>query len=104
MIIKIPKLSFVVLVCTSGSGRARFARSNLLPTNSLVRFLPGLVSDDENNQAFTPMRFEVLNFIARQRLARGSAQRSSTAQCQTDARGPLVGVGPQYHVLPVRSS
>jgi len=62
----IQKLSFVVLIGVSGSGKSTFARKHFKPTEILSSdFCRGLVSDDENSQAATRMPFELLHFIAR---------------------------------------
>ena len=51
---KIPKLSLVVLMGSSGSGKSTFARKHFLPTEVLSSDdCRGLVSDDENDQAAT---------------------------------------------------
>ena len=68
---------------------------------AVVRLLPGLVSDDENDQSATDDAFAVLHFVAAQRLARGQAD---GRRCdQRAARGAQAAgrAGREYHVLPV---
>ena len=65
----IPELSLVVLVGVTGSGKSTFARAHFRPTEVISSdFCRGLVADDENDQSATPAAFEVLHFIAGQRL------------------------------------
>ncbi|HTQ09036.1 MAG TPA: AAA family ATPase, partial [Fimbriimonadaceae bacterium] len=70
--IQLPKLSLVVLIGASGSGKSTFARKHFLPTEVLSSDqCRGIVSDDENSQHATNDAFDVLYFILRKRLARG---------------------------------
>lgn len=102
MQIKIPKLSLVVLIGASGSGKSTFAREHFLPTEILSSdFCRGLVSDDENNQAATDDAFEVLNFIAAKRLAAGRLTVIDATNVQPESRQPLVRLAREFHVLPV---
>jgi protein phosphatase len=72
MLIKIPRLSLVVLIGPSGSGKSTFARRHFLPTEVLSSdACRGMVGDDENDQAVTKEAFEVLRFVAGKRLALG---------------------------------
>jgi protein phosphatase len=102
MEIKIPGLSFVVLIGPSGSGKSTFARKHFLPTEVLSSdFCRGLVSDDENNQKATNDAFSVLHFIARKRLAAGKLTVVDATNVQAEARKPLVEIAREYHCLPV---
>ena len=66
----IPELSLVVLVGVTGSGKSTFARTHFKPTEVISSdFCRGLVADDENDQSATPAAFELLHYIAGQRLA-----------------------------------
>src|SRR5690242_16997211 len=70
--ITIPELSMVVLIGPSGAGKSTFAHRHFKPTEVLSSdYCRGLVSDDENDQAATADAFEVLQFVARKRLAAG---------------------------------
>lgn len=74
MNINIPKLSLVVLVGASGSGKPSFARAYFKPTEVISSdFCRGLISDDENNQAATTDAFEVLHYIAAKRLTQAAS-------------------------------
>lgn len=102
MDIKIPNLSFVVLIGPSGSGKSTFAKKHFLPTEVLsADFCRGLVSDDENDQKATTDAFEVLHFIARKRLACGKLTVVDATNVQPEARKPLVAIAREYHCLPV---
>ena len=102
MHIKIPKLSLIVLVGPSGSGKSSFARRHFLPTEVLSSdYCRGLVSDDENDQAATNDAFEVLHFVAAKRLARGHLTVIDATNVQPESRRPLVQLAKKYHCLPV---
>jgi len=102
MEIKIPKLSLVVLVGVSGSGKSTFAKKHFLPTEILSSdYCRGLVSDDENAQAATTDAFDVLHFIGAKRLAAGKLTVIDATNVQPEARKPLVELARQYHALPV---
>lgn len=102
MQISIPKLSLVVLIGASGSGKSTFARKHFLPTEVLSSdYCRGLVSDDENNQAATNDAFEVLHFVAAKRLTRGHLTVIDATNVQPEARSPLVQLARKYHCLPV---
>jgi polynucleotide kinase-phosphatase len=102
MQIKIPKLSFVVLIGPSGSGKSTFARKHFLPTEVISSdFCRGLVSDDENAQSATNDAFDVLNYIASKRLARGLLTVIDATNVQAESRRPLVELARKYHCLPV---
>jgi protein phosphatase len=102
MLIKVPKLSLVVLIGPSGSGKSTFARKHFLPTEVLSSdYCRGLVSDDENDQAATQDAFSVLHFIAAKRLALGKLTVVDATNVQPEARKPLVELARQFHCLPV---
>lgn len=102
MNISIPKLSLVVLVGPSGSGKSSFARKHFLPTEILSSDVcRGLVSDDENSQSATNDAFDVLNFIAEKRLAAGKLTVIDATNVQSRSRGPLVALAKKFHMLPV---
>ncbi|QDU80471.1 Bis(5'-nucleosyl)-tetraphosphatase PrpE [asymmetrical] [Polystyrenella longa] len=102
MQVKIPKLSLVVLVGPSGAGKSTFARKHFLPSEILSSdYCRGLVSNNENDQTATRDAFEVLNFIAAKRLARGHLTVIDATNIHADARKPLVRLAREYHCLPV---
>jgi protein phosphatase len=102
MLIKIPKVSLVVLIGPSGSGKSTFARRHFKPTEIVSSdACRGMVSDNENDQAVTNQAFELLQFIAAQRLALGRLTVIDATNVQPEARKPLVELARRYHVLPV---
>jgi protein phosphatase len=102
MMIKIPKLSLVILVGPSGSGKSTFGKKHFLPTEILSSdACRGMVGDDENDQAVTKDAFEVLRFIAGKRLALGKLTVIDATNVQPEARKPFVELARQYHCLPV---
>lgn len=102
MKITLPRLSLVVLIGASGSGKSMFAARHFRETEVLSSdACRALVSDDENDQAATKDAFEVLHFIAGKRLAGGRLAVVDATNVQREARRPLVELARAYHVLPV---
>ena len=102
MNISIPKLSLVVLIGPSGSGKSTFALKHFLPSEVLSSdYCRGLVSDNENDQTATTDAFDVLNYVAAKRLARGRLTVVDATNVQPEARAPLVALARKYHCLPV---
>ncbi|UYM06161.1 polynucleotide kinase-phosphatase [Solicola gregarius] len=100
--LRIPELSLVVLIGVSGSGKSTFAARHFAPTQVLSSdFCRGIVSDDENDQAATKDAFDVLDYIAGKRLARGLLTVVDATNVQQAARGSLVQVARDHDVLPV---
>ena len=67
--VQIPELALVVLIGPSGSGKSTFARKHFAATEILSSdYFRGLVADNENDQTSTKDAFEILHFIARNRL------------------------------------
>jgi protein phosphatase len=101
MNLTIPELSLVVLIGVSGSGKSTFARTHFKPTEVISSdFCRGLVADDENDQSATPAAFELLRFIAGQRLAAGRLTVIDATNVQPEARRDLVTLAREYDVLP----
>jgi protein phosphatase len=100
--IKIPELSLVALVGTTGSGKSTFAARHFRPTEVLSSdVFRGLVGDDENDQSVTAQAFEALYAVAGQRLKLGRLTVIDATNLQPDARAQLVALARQHHVLPV---
>ncbi|HEY2147553.1 MAG TPA: AAA family ATPase, partial [Pirellulales bacterium] len=98
MKISLPKLSLVVLIGPSGSGKSTFAGKHFLPSEVLSSdHCRGLVSDNENDQAATGDAFDVLNFVAAKRLARGRLTVIDATNVQAEARRPLIELARKYH-------
>ena len=100
--IAIPKLSLVVLVGVSGSGKSTFAARHFLPTEVLSSdACRALVGEDANDQTVTREAFDVLHTIAATRLGLGRLTVVDATNVQPDARKPLVRLAREHHVLPV---
>lgn len=101
MIIRIPQLSLVALIGSSGSGKSTFGRKHFLGTEVISSdACRGLVADDENDQSATGDAFEVLYFIVRKRLAAGRMTVVDATNVRPEDRKRLVELAREYHVLP----
>jgi protein phosphatase len=101
MDLSLPELSLVVLIGVTGSGKSTFARAHFKPTEVISSdFCRGLVADDENDQSATKAAFEVLQFIAGQRLAAGRLTVIDATNVQPEARRELVMLAREHDVLP----
>ncbi len=102
MRLKLPSLSLVILVGASGSGKSSFARKHFAATEVLSSdAMRGWVADNESEQTASGDAFEVLNFIAAKRLARGRLTVIDATNVQAFARKPLLALAKQFHVVPV---
>lgn len=102
MQLKIPKLSLVVLIGPSGSGKSSFARKHFLMTETISSdYCRALVSDDENDLSVTHEAFEILRFIASKRLAAGKLTVIDATNVKPEDRKPLVQLAHEFHCIPV---
>jgi len=98
----LPKLSLVVLIGASGSGKSTFARKHFLSTEVISSdYCRALVSDDENDLTATNDAFDVLHYVAAKRLAAGRLTVVDATNVKPEDRKPLVELARQYHCLPV---
>ncbi|TGE28577.1 polynucleotide kinase-phosphatase [Hymenobacter metallicola] len=99
--LKLPELSLVLLVGTSGAGKSTFAR-RLFQATEIVSSdqCRALVADDENDQAATPDAFALLHYLVGVRLKRGLLTVIDATNVQPEARKTLVQLARDYHVLP----
>lgn len=101
MTITVPKLSLVVLIGVSGSGKSTFARRLFLPTEIVSSDVcRGLVSDDENSQTATNDAFELLHHLVSIRLRRGLLTVVDATNVQLESRRALVQIAREHDVLP----
>jgi protein phosphatase len=100
--LKIPKLSLVILIGVSGSGKSSFARKHFSATEVVSSDqCRALVSDNENDMAATTDAFELLHFIVAKRLAAGKFTVIDATNVQIHSRQPLITIARQYHARPV---
>jgi protein phosphatase len=97
----VPELSLVVLIGASGSGKSTFGRAHFRPTEVISSdYCRGLVADDENDQAATPLAFQLLHYIVGLRLAAGRLTVVDATNVQPEARRQLVALAREHDVLP----
>jgi polynucleotide kinase-phosphatase len=100
--IDIPRLSLVVLIGASGSGKSTFARTHFAPTEVISSdFCRGLVADDENDQSASADAFDLLHFIAAKRLAAGRLTVIDATNVQRESRSQLLAIAKEHDVLAV---
>lgn len=100
--LNIPELSLVLLIGVSGSGKSTFAATHFAPTETVSSdTCRALVSDDPTAQDATRDAFEVLEFIAGKRLARGLLTVVDATNVQPGARRSLVALAREHDVVPV---
>ncbi|HEX8427999.1 polynucleotide kinase-phosphatase [Hymenobacter sp.] len=99
--LKLPELSLVLLIGTSGAGKSTFARRLFKPTEIVSSDqCRALVADNENDQGATPDAFALLHYLVGVRLKRGLLTVVDATNVQPEARKTLVQLARDYHVLP----
>ncbi|RTQ51499.1 polynucleotide kinase-phosphatase [Hymenobacter gummosus] len=100
--LKLPELSLVLLIGTSGAGKSTFARRLFRPTEIVSSDqCRALVADDENDQSSTTDAFALLHYLVGLRLKRGLLTVVDATNVQPEARKTLVQLARDYHVLPI---
>jgi len=100
--LKIPELSLVLLIGSTGAGKSTFARRWFKPTEIVSSDVcRGLVDDDENNLSATDDAFELLHYWVGKRLQRGRLTVVDATNVRAEDRKGLVALARQYHCLPV---
>ncbi len=100
--LKVPELSLILLLGSTGAGKSTFARPLFKPTEIVSSdACRGLVADDENDQSASKDAFELLHYLVAKRLKRGLLTVVDATNVQAEGRKPLVALARQYHVLPV---
>ena len=102
MRIAIPEYCLLVLVGASGSGKSTFARKHFAPTEVISSdACRAMVSDDATDQSVTRDAFEVLEFIARKRLAARRLTVVDATSVRPEDRARLVRLAREYHAFAV---
>ncbi len=100
--LKVPELSLIILIGSTGAGKSTFAQRLFKPTEFVSSdACRGLVADDENDQSASKDAFELLHYLVAKRLKRGLLTVVDATNVQPEGRKPLVALARQYHVLPV---
>ena len=100
--IRIPELSLVTLIGTSGAGKSTFAAHHFLPTEVISSdYCRGMVADDENALDANKDAFELVHFIAGKRLKRGNLTVIDATNVQEYGRKSLISIAREHHVIPV---
>ena len=102
MRIAIPEYCLVVLVGASGSGKSTFAGKHFAPTEVISSdACRAMVSDDATDQAATKDAFELLEFIARKRLAARRLTVVDATNVRPEDRAKLVRLAREFHAFAV---
>ena len=102
MRIEIPEYCLVLLVGASGSGKSTFAHRHFAATEVISSDAArGMVSDDPNSQAATRDAFELVEFIARKRLARRRLTVVDATNVRPEDRANFVRLAREHHALAV---
>jgi polynucleotide kinase-phosphatase len=100
--IKLPELSLVLLIGSTGAGKSTFARRLFKPTEIVSSdACRALVSDDENSLDATNDAFDLLHYWVAKRLKRGRLTVIDATNVRAEDRKGLVALARQYHCLPV---
>jgi len=101
-IIKLPELSLVLLLGSTGAGKSTFARRLFKPTEIVSSdTCRAFVSDDENSLDATNDAFDLLHYWVAKRLKRGRLTVVDATNVRAEDRKGLVALARQYHCLPV---
>ncbi|MDJ0365925.1 polynucleotide kinase-phosphatase [Hymenobacter sp. H14-R3] len=100
--LKLPELSLVLLIGSTGAGKSTFARRLFKPTEIVSSdTCRGLVSDDENSLDATNDAFDLLHYWVAKRLKRGRLTVVDATNVRAEDRKAFVALARQYHCLPV---
>ncbi|WP_460581801.1 polynucleotide kinase-phosphatase [Hymenobacter arcticus] len=100
--LKLPELSLILLIGSTGAGKSTFARRLFKPTEIVSSdTCRGLVSDDENSLDATNDAFDLLHYWVAKRLKRGRLTVVDATNVRAEDRKAFVALARQYHCLPV---
>lgn len=93
----LPNFSLILLIGVAGSGKSTFARKRFQSTEIVSSdACRAVVCDDETNQEATKDAFELVQFIARKRLAHGRLTAIDATNVREQARRPLLWLAEEY--------
>ena len=102
MRIEIPEFCLVLLIGASGSGKSTFAARHFASTEVISSdTCRSLVSDDAGSAAATKDAFELLEFIARKRLARRRLTVVDATNVRAEDRANCIRIAREHHALAV---
>ena len=102
MRIEIPEYCLVLLIGASGSGKSMFASKHFASTEVISSdTCRGIVSDDPNSWEATKDAFELVEFIARKRLARRKLTVVDATNVHAEDRANFIRIAREYHALAV---
>src|SRR4051812_36834146 len=100
--LKLPELSLILLIGSTGAGKSTFARRLFKPTEIVSSdACRGLVAEDKTAKSASKDVFEMLHSLVAKRLKRGLLPVVDATNVQSEGRKPLGARARQYHVLPV---
>ncbi len=100
--ISLPDFCLVVLIGASGSGKSTFAHKHFLSTEIISSDqCRGMVADDENDQTATGPAFDLVKYIAEQRLASRRLTVIDATNVRPEDRKQYVTLAKKYHALPI---
>jgi protein phosphatase len=101
-IIHVPKLSLVVLIGATGSGKSSFARKHFKPTEIVSSdFYRGLVSDDEGSLEASADAFELLYHTVHIRLRRGLLTVIDATHVREEDRAKVIAIAREHDVFAI---
>ncbi len=100
MTLRIPNLSLVLLIGSTGCGKSTFAQKHFLATEVVSSdACRGIVSDDENSQEATSDAFDLLRTIVRTRLKNGRLTVVDATNVRAEDRRSLLKLAQEYHAM-----
>ena len=100
--ISIPDFCLVLLIGPSGSGKSTFARKHFKETEIISSdHYRGVVADDETDQGATADAFDLVEYIAKKRLAARRLTVIDATNVKPEDRARFVALARKYHALTI---